>query len=145
MVIIREEIIKAREGWDLNQERIFLENLLQQRFNFFVVAFSLVIASGTAAGSLSELNFVLGVGFIFSALLGFSVYRIFVKVDTVLWLMHQDPQSCMHKVAYVAALKKKWPLLFRVNDILGYVIPIFCLVVIGIWAILANSSIINVK
>ena len=27
---------KAVEDWNLNKERVFMENLLQQRFNFFV-------------------------------------------------------------------------------------------------------------
>jgi len=29
------------EKWDVNQERVFLENLMQTRFNFFLVVFGL--------------------------------------------------------------------------------------------------------
>ena len=36
-------------NWDMSQERAFLENLLSQRFNFFLVFFSLVVAGVLAA------------------------------------------------------------------------------------------------
>ena len=59
---------------DLNDERKFLEDLLQQRFNFFVVVFSLIVADGTAAASVRELYLVLFVGLILCTLLGLTVY-----------------------------------------------------------------------
>lgn len=128
---------------DLNTERVFLEGLLQQRFNFFIVAFSLVIAAGTAAGSKSELFFVLIVGFLFCLLLGLCVYRVFVKVDTVLWKLHRFENGVMHQVSEEAM--KRWPLSFRVNDIMGYVVPIFSVVVIIVWAVLTICGAIDVK
>jgi len=86
------------------------------------------MAAGTAAGSKSELFFVLIVGFLFCLLLELCVYRVFVKLDTVLWKVHRIEDGVMHQVAEEAI--KRWPLSFRVNDIMGYVVPIFSVVVI---------------
>lgn len=127
---------------ELNGERIFLENLLQQRFNFFIVTFSLIMAAGTAADSPSQLDFVLSVGFSLCLLHGFCVYRVFVKVDAALRLLHDFKERSMDKVAQFAT--QKWPLSFRVNDLMGYVIPLFSLAVIALWAVLANMRVIHV-
>jgi hypothetical protein len=127
----------------LNAERVFSEGLLQQRFNFFIVAFSLVMAAGTAAHSKSALMFVLIVGFVFCLLLGFCVYRIFVKVDAVLRMLHRMESGAMHQVAEAGI--KRWPLSFRVNDIMGYVIPVFSPVVIVAWAVLAICGVIEIR
>lgn len=127
---------------ELNAERVFLEQLLQQRFNFFILAFSLVVAGGTAASTLSKLNFVLAVGFVLCLLLGCCVYRAFVKVETALFLLHQFEHSCMHKVADLA--NTRWPLSFKTNDLMGYVVPILVLGVIAIWSLLANWGIVVV-
>ena len=134
---------KAFESWDLNQERIFLENLLQQRFNFFIVVFTLIMAGGTSANSISELNWLLMVGFFLCILLGLSVYRVFTKVDAVLRMIREIDDHVMHVVA-IEAEKRKWPFSFKVNDIIGYVIPLFCLLVIVIWFALANLGYIHV-
>ena len=85
---------KAVDNWDLNQERVFLEGLLQQRFNFFIIVFSLIAVGGTSANSLSELNWVLTVGFVLSLLLALAVYRVFTKVDTVLESACPVPRRC---------------------------------------------------
>ena len=47
---------------DLSQEREFMENLLNQRFNFLLVFFSLVIAGALAARSHDQAVLVLQVG-----------------------------------------------------------------------------------
>lgn len=122
---------------------MFLEGLLQQRFNFFIVAFLLVMAAGTVADSKGELFSMLIVGFLFCLLLGLCVYRVFVKVDTVLWKLHRTENGVMHQVAEGSV--KRWPFCFRVNDIVGYVVPIFSVVVIIAWAVLTICGAIDVK
>ena len=49
----------------------------------------------------------------------------------------------MHQVAEEAI--KRWPLSFRANDIMGYVVPIFSIVVIVVWAVLAFYGAIDVR
>jgi hypothetical protein len=129
---------------DLNAERVFLEGLLQQRFNFFIVAFSLVIAAGTASGSKSKLLFVLIVGFLFCLLLGLCVYRVFVKVDTILQKLHGFENGVMHQVAE-ATNKQRWPFSFPVNRLIGYIIPIFSVVAIFLWGVLTVFGVIDVN
>ena len=40
--------------WDMSQERAFIETLLNQRFNFFLAFFSLVIVGAWGAGAAQQ-------------------------------------------------------------------------------------------
>lgn len=128
---------------ELNEERMFLEGLLQQRFNFFIVAFGLAVAAGATANDFPELIFVLVVGFVLCLLLAIPVYRIFVKADASLIMMHTFKDKPMDKVAVLA--EKKWRLSFQANDYLGYWIPGACLLAFIVWGLLASCGAIPVK
>lgn len=63
----------TKENWDLSQERAFVENLLSQRFNFFLIMFSLVIAGAVNANTKFELVAILSIGLLLCVLVGFTV------------------------------------------------------------------------
>jgi len=70
--------------WDINQERMFMENLLSQRFKFFLVTFSLVLSGAASANSQIKLQLLLLAGLILCLLMWATVYRIYIKVDVTL-------------------------------------------------------------
>jgi hypothetical protein len=86
-------------AWTLYNERVFLEELLQSRFNFFLVTFSLIVAGAASiiAGDTSDaskptLIFLLVFGLILCILMWATIYRIYVKVDIVLEICYENSQ-----------------------------------------------------
>lgn len=49
---------KTSPVWDMSQERAFIENLLGQRFNFFLVFFSLTVAGSVNAKAQIHLQII---------------------------------------------------------------------------------------
>ncbi|AGQ92211.1 hypothetical protein OH966_004485 [Vibrio parahaemolyticus] len=50
-------------SWSLSEERVFMENLLCQRFNFFLVLFGLFLAGGFGANE-QQKSLIFGIGFL---------------------------------------------------------------------------------
>ena len=48
--------------WDMSQERVFIENLLNQQFSFFLVVFSIVLAGALNSRAQFHLQIVLSMG-----------------------------------------------------------------------------------
>ncbi len=130
----------TEETWDLSQERVFYENLLARRFDFFLVIFSLVVAGAVTADTKGELVSVLIVGLVLSLLMGFAVYRIFTKVIMILRILHRTDGHPV-KIMGIKTKEAKWPLSFPVNDIFGYIVPIFCNLVLFVGLLLAICNV----
>ena len=77
--------------WDMSQERVISEQLTSQRFNFFVIFFSLVIAGAINAKQQWQLQSVLTLGSIFCILLARVLRRTQEKFDLVLEDLFTDP------------------------------------------------------
>ncbi len=77
--------------WDMSQERVFIEQLLNQRFNFFLVIFSLVIAGCFNAKSQPHLLTILIIGAIGTTLLASALARSQEKLDIILEDLSRDP------------------------------------------------------
>ena len=123
---------------------MFIENLFSQRFNFFIVIFSLVIAASGSANTQAKLVAVLWIGEILCFLVGLTIYRIYVKLIWILQSLHKIPD---HPVAKTGAAMR--PLgrrgLFGVNSILGVVIPSICCLTLFVGALLASAGILTAK
>src|SRR4051812_3715328 len=124
-------------SWDMSQERVFMENLFCQRFNFFVVIFSLVIAGAASANTQIKFATLLWIGSVLCILVGITLYRNWVKLDWVLRSLHADEA---HPVALTArgVEKERLPILFGVNAIIGIVIPLVCSLLLLVGAVLAS-------
>ncbi len=126
-------------NWSMSEERQFVENLFCQRFNFFIVLYSLVFAGAVSANVQWELIAVLVVGFLLCTLTGLAIYRNFVKLDWVLWRLHQEAD---HPLAVTARGVEPYGKLrlFPVNSIFGVWIPGLCCASLLAGAILAISG-----
>jgi len=118
----------------MSQEREFIENLLSQRFNFFLIVFTVVVAGAGTANTQTKQTAILFVGCLLCALIALTVYRIYAKLDEILTILHKEPG---HPVAIIREKIKERPLkgLFGVNPLIGYGIPILCTATLGIAAI----------
>jgi hypothetical protein len=137
-------MIQVQTEWDLSQERVFMENLFCQRFNFFIVIFSLVIAGAASANTQPKLDAILWVGFALCTLVALTLYRNYVKLIWVLKSLHQIPQ---HPVAQGGEYARHLGLrsLFGVQAIIGIIIPLICCSVLLVGAILASFCLLAAK
>jgi hypothetical protein len=110
----------AGPTWDMSQERAFIENLLSQRFNFFLVFFSIVIAGAVNAKLQSHLHIILGIGFLVCVLLALTLDRSQEKLDLILEELFADekhPACIINKKATIGCSRRQ---------IIGYTIPRLC-------------------
>jgi hypothetical protein len=138
----KPENISSNETWDMSQERAFIENLFCQRFNFFIVIFSLVIAGAASANTQEKLSAILWIGFILCFFVALTIYRIYVKLIWILKSLHKLKE---HPVgASSAGIKElRMPKLFGVNWIIGWFIPALCCVILLIGAIQSCRGILK--
>ncbi len=116
---------KSGFNWDLSQERKFMEDLVQQRFNFLLVVYSLVIAGAVRTESEIELEILLTIGSVICSLLALTVYHAHIKLDVLLKMLHEDESHPVHIVSKkIDSLGCK--ALFGVTWIIGIVVPILC-------------------
>jgi hypothetical protein len=107
--------------WSLSQEREFMEELVQKRFNFLLVVLTLVLGGALSAGSTAKLKIILTVGSVILALVSATLFRAYVKLDEVLKVLHQDPR---HPIAIIQKrLQDRGFVLFGVQWIVGAFIP----------------------
>ena len=137
-------MIQVQTQWDLSQERVFMENLFCQRFNFFIVIFSLVIAGAAGANTQPKLDAILWVGFLLCALVGLTLYRNYVKLIWILRSLHKIPS---HPVAQSGVHVRQLGLrgLFGVNAIIGIIIPLVCCSALLAGAVLASFCVLTAK
>jgi hypothetical protein len=121
-----------------------MENLPSQRFNFFIVIFSLVIAGSASANTQVKLASILWIGCVLCTLVALTVYRIYVKVIWLLRTLHQIPN---HPVAQSGLAVKGMGFrgLFGVNAIIGIIVPVVCCSVLLVGALLASLGVLASK
>src|SRR5713101_4477378 len=121
------------DKWDINQERIFLENLMQTRFNFFLVVFGLwLVAAANLSEKFPKLAF-LGFGILICSLLWLTIRRICQKVIAALELIQADSSHPTAQVASAVGMSRI--ITISSNQIIGYIIPLLCIGLLLVWAI----------
>ena len=104
-----KELRDREYSWTMSDERQFFESLYSQRFNIFILVYSLIVAARIGADNFSDKVFVLLVGFIMTAAVGLSLYRACHKLLLILTVLHHTRD---HPVRTTGALARDcpWPL-----------------------------------
>ncbi len=134
------ETIKTQKklGWDYYNERQFIENLFCQRFNYFLIIFSLFITAAASVKNERSLIIVLSLGIIMTIAVWLTLYRAYIKLIVNLKILHQIPkeghvfQIINNEIESYHWIKK----LFGVNDLIGIYIPLFCILILILGLIL---------
>ncbi|HEY5741297.1 MAG TPA: hypothetical protein VIS99_02045 [Terrimicrobiaceae bacterium] len=115
--------------WDMSDEREFMENLLCQRFNFFLVMFSLILTAAFTSQSDLGRTMILATGAFLSLFVWLTIYRAHVKHHWIMRHLYDRPE---HPAAIVnSAVKDLGPRgLFSVSRYIGIVIPWLCIAVL---------------
>jgi hypothetical protein len=122
--------------WDISQERAFIEGLLGQRFNFFLVFFSFVIggALNFKGDALSQAG-VLSLGTVICFFLMLPIRRAQQKLDLIISILLEDsehPFTVIDRLARPGSSKRK---------LIGYYIPAFCFATLAVWTLFASVKI----
>jgi len=129
---------KTSPVWDMSQERVFIENLLNQRFNFFLVVFSVVLAGSINSKAQLQMQIILSIGAIITCLLSTVLGRSQEKLDLVLADLFSDPS---HPAAIINKRAKEGG---RRRRLVGKWIPRLCCAILIIGAVLAWFNVLQV-
>jgi hypothetical protein len=132
----------SHPDWSLSEERQFVENLFCQRFNFFIVIFSLVMVGAASANTQTKFVILLWVGCALCGLVALTIYRNWLKLD---WILKQLHKADGHPVAVtgVGVENHPYPKLFGVNPIIGIVIPLGSTSLLLVGAICASTGLLR--
>ncbi|MBN2539031.1 MAG: hypothetical protein JXB09_03165 [Deltaproteobacteria bacterium] len=136
------------EEWSMSQEREFMENLLCQRFNFFLVLFSLFVAAAAACKNDNTACLILIVGSVMCLMVWLTIYRAHVKHH---WIMQEKMYKTEGHPAQIVndamdKIKKRGgSSLFSVSRWIGIVIPAFCCCTLFAGALLILMGVIKVS
>ena len=84
----REEVSPC---WDMSQERVFIESVCNQRFNFFLVFFGASIVGAMNARTPTTQQLILGVGICIGTLLAIKLTGTFRRLEAVIRYIRTDP------------------------------------------------------
>lgn len=133
--------------WDMSQERQFMETLMNQRFNFFVAFVGLILVAAVNSHDDTYFKVILWIGFIFAALLSYSILRSFVKLNTAFEYLKNLGEK--HPMAHVDSKhnkgqKMKWPFAkWRAKHLIGWVIPFASTALLGISALFVSLGVFH--
>lgn len=132
-IYLAQKLEKKEEGggWDFWDERVQVENLLCQRFNFLIVCYSLFIAAFAVISDRTSKLILLSVGCIVIWLISIFVRRAWFKLDynlKCLFVLHEKyngirliDQYAANKGKLIKCILKC--LGIRYNRIIGSIIP----------------------
>lgn len=135
--ISQEERDKMPPVWDLSQERVFIETLVNQRLNFFLVTFSIVIAGALNTKVQLFFQIIILLGAILCSLLAWTIYRGNQKLGKILKRLKDDNT---HPITLIDN-ETKGP---SVRWIIGKFIPIGCSLFLFVLAIISLTGAINI-
>ncbi|MCE7956431.1 MAG: hypothetical protein DYH06_00605 [Acidobacteria bacterium ACB2] len=140
----RHEGMKARDRdekspvWDMSQERAFIETLLNQRFNFLLVFFSLVLAGAVNAKVQLHFQLILTLGAIVTLLFSLVLARSQQKLDLILADLFTDPTHPATIIDQRAGRQGSR------RRLIGTWIPRVCTGILVLAAVLAWSDVLHV-
>jgi hypothetical protein len=112
----------------MSQERAFVENLLGQRFNFFLVFFSIVLAGYVNAKGRGQQTLILGIGLLICGMLRQTLSRAQNKLEVIMGILenteHHPIKEVNDKVDKVARKGSR-------RRLIGYHIPALCCLILA--------------
>lgn len=120
--------------WSVSDERVHIENLFNQRLNFFLVICTLVVAGVVTAGTRPEKLAMLAFGEFLLVIQGLSLYRSCHKLLLLLQLLHGVEDHPV-RLSDQLVKAKPWPMSVRVNHLTGVVLPAGACLFFFLWAV----------
>jgi hypothetical protein len=122
------------DDWSMSDEREFIENLFNQRLNFYIVVYSLVITGTLVAKQDQDRVNVLLIGIFLCFVLGLSMYRACHKLLLILKLLHRTKQHPVRRSGRFAR-RYDWPLSVSINHVTGIWLPLATVLFLIAWLV----------
>jgi hypothetical protein len=136
------EYQKEKTGWTFYNEREFMENLLQMRFNFLIAVYALFLNALFLSKNTKMIILIIGLIIVF--IMGLTVYRIYKKLIIILRIIHKlgeqhvfsivDKEIRSHKTGFIG-----------VNEFIGITIPVLLVSSFIVGIILFHCGILKFK
>jgi hypothetical protein len=122
---------RSRQGGTLARREHSKRRLLGQRFNFFLIFFSLVIAGAVNARDADITQaVVLSMGAVICFCLMLTINRAQQKLDLIIDIILRDPEHPITVVDGLASGPSR-------RRLIGYYVPAFCFVTLAGWTLFA--------
>ena len=129
--------------WNFYDERKHVEELLCQRFNYLIVAFSLFVTAFASINGRTNKLIILITGFIILVLISLTIRRAYLKLDINLKILYKlqeakDPEEewnpdCYNAMSIIDKEIRTRPLpLKNMNKTIGFWIPLAFISIFGI-------------
>ena len=119
----------------MSEERQFFENLYNQRINFFIIVYSLIVVGTLAAVDPQVRIYVLFTGCVIIIMLALSLYRACHKLSLIIELLKRTKGHPIRRIDKLAH-RYKWPLSFPANKITGICLPAFVVLFLLSWLLI---------
>ncbi|MEA3014302.1 MAG: hypothetical protein QOD42_2847 [Sphingomonadales bacterium] len=105
------------ESRTVDEERAYIENLLNTRFNYYIVFVSLLLVPIAGDNPLTQTGriFLLGLGAFVSALMVYMVVRTKLLLDA---LLDELEPNHPYKIACARVKKRRWLFQINANDVM---------------------------
>lgn len=127
--VIISEIINEKEI-QLFEERFHMENLLNTRFNFFLIVFAAILASLFTVKNYIQLTVIFLLGFLIEGALALTILRAQVKLKFYLDKIRKIGNHAEYKANEYANSLKDRLVNRNINQLIGRTIPIIVPIVL---------------
>lgn len=142
----------SKLSWDIYQERAFIENLFCQRFNYFILAYSLILTAAMMVSVNQDFvrSIILGTGIIFLMLIWLTLCRAYIKMIIIIKMLYSLPAeyNILSIIDKEVRTYKRIIRITKINQVIAYIIPLICilsLIVILIFYNMDNISLLICK
>jgi hypothetical protein len=124
--------------WDMSQERQLAVNVTNQRFQFFLLFFSLTVGGAFNSRTQIHMSIIFCLGAFISTLLFWVVYRSQQRLNRIFDVLLEDET---HPATIIA---KKSTYKHRIQPVISYVIASICCIILVIGAIASSCGFLEV-
>ena len=130
-------------GWNLTNEREFVENLFVGRFNYFLVVYSLFMTAGFANSFQSLKYLVFYLGALILTMCMVPLFRAYYKHDRILRIIFKYKKE--HPAYQIEEILKEWKYkhYFTVSKWMGIYIPSVCILTLITIGIFINTGLLK--
>jgi len=117
---------------------VFVFTLVNQRLQFLILFFSIVVAGAINTQSLAHMQFVLFLGAIISWLFSAVIVQTQTRLTSILNIIEEDPTHPYTIVTTRTGQKQ------RIQPLVSYIIPVICSLTLTIGSILSLFGMLRV-
>lgn len=118
----------CKQDWGMYKEREFIENLFCQRFNYFILAYTIFVMATANIASGIGVRIILISGIVTLFFLWLTLCRAYIKLFAILKILRQEDGGILRTVDKIVDDCPPIVKLFSGLSIMAYALPFICIV-----------------